>query len=98
MAIFIFGIIVLSLQRVLMTALSSSTGVNATEDVLMDARRAMERMTIFVQESDQIANPATATEGTLKVTERVIDTHNNTTTPMWRPVTAFPTPTGTATA
>ena len=45
----------------------------------MDARRAMERMTIFVQESDQIVNPATATEGMLKVTERVIDTRNNTT-------------------
>jgi len=76
-SVLILGIIALGLSQVLSTTLSSSTSINANEDVLIQARLAMERMTMFVQETDQIVNPVGSNEVMLKVSERVLDAYNN---------------------
>jgi prepilin-type N-terminal cleavage/methylation domain-containing protein len=75
--VLILGIIALGLERVLATTLSSSTAISGTQDVLIQARLAMERMVMFAQETDQIANPTTSNEEILKVSERLLDTYNN---------------------
>lgn len=76
-SVMILGIIALGLERVLATTLTSSTAISGTQDVLIQARLAMERMVMFAQESDQIANPTTSNEEVLKVSERLLDTYNN---------------------
>lgn len=73
-SVLILGIIALGLGRVLASALSSSGTTTDKQDVLLRARTAMERMVMFVQETDEIK---TATSGSLKVRERLLDTYNN---------------------
>lgn len=76
-SILILGIIVIGLERVLGTALSSYTGIKDKQDLLIQARLAMERMVMFVQETDEIVSPTTSNEEVLKVSERLLDTYNN---------------------
>jgi len=76
-SVLILGIIALGLERVLATTLSSSTAISGAQDVLIHARLAMERMVMFAQETDQIANPTGSNEEILKVSERLLDTYDN---------------------
>jgi hypothetical protein len=73
----IFAIIVLGLERSLGTALSSHGSITEKQDLLVEARLAMERLVMFVQETDQIANPTGSNEEILKVSERLLDTYDN---------------------
>lgn len=51
----------------------------ASNDIFSQARFALERMVLFVQESDAIIEPATTTAGErLKVSERISDQYDNT--------------------
>ena len=75
----IFAIIVLGLERSFGTALSSYGSITEKQDVLVQARLAMERLVMFAQETDEIANPTGSNEEVLKVSERLLDTYTNST-------------------
>jgi prepilin-type N-terminal cleavage/methylation domain-containing protein len=77
--IFIIGIILLGLERSIGTALSSYGSISEKQDLLVQARLAMERMVMFVQETDIIPSPSGSNEELLKIGERVLDTYNNST-------------------
>jgi prepilin-type N-terminal cleavage/methylation domain-containing protein len=76
-SVVILGIIALGLERVLASTLSSQANVTDRQDVLLQVRLAMERMVMFVQETDEIANPVGSNEEVLKVSERILDTYDN---------------------
>ncbi len=73
-SITILGIIMVGLHQVVGTALSAYDDTKNKQDLLAQARFAMERMVMFVQEADDIDIPAGEQ---LKVTERVLDTYDN---------------------
>jgi prepilin-type N-terminal cleavage/methylation domain-containing protein len=79
-SVLILGLIAFSLERVLATALSSSSATTGKQDVLLQARFAMERMAMFIQETDEIKTPIQSTPEkpcVLQVRERILDTYNN---------------------
>ncbi|MFC1516346.1 type II secretion system protein J [Thermodesulfobacteriota bacterium] len=79
-SIVLLGIIMIGLQQVLGSALSGYEVTKGKQDLLITARFAVDRMVRFAEESDVIANPVSDTaEETLKVSERLLDTYNNTT-------------------
>ena len=73
-SIAILSIIMLGLQQVMGTALSAHRRTTEKTELLAQARYAMERMVMFVQETDQIAIPAV---DRLVVNERLLDTYDN---------------------
>jgi prepilin-type N-terminal cleavage/methylation domain-containing protein len=78
-SISILGIIVTGLYQALGTSISSYDIASNKQDLLAQARYAMERMIIFVQECDQIAVPDSETaQEVLRVNERLQDTYDNT--------------------
>lgn len=79
-SVLILGIIAVGLQQTLAAAIRSYADTTNKPALLAQARFAMERMVLFAEETDTIANPAgTAGEEVLKVGERIADTYNNTT-------------------
>jgi len=76
--IVIIGIILGGISQLLGQVLSTYNIVQASQESVPQARYALERMVIFVQEPDQINEPATITRGeALTVSERVSDQYNN---------------------
>lgn len=73
-SITILGIIMVGLHQVVGTALSTYDHTKNKQDLLAQARFAMERMVMFVQEADDIDIPAGSI---LKVTERLLDAYDN---------------------
>ena len=73
-SITILGIIMVGLHQVVGTAISAYDHTKNKQDLLAQARFAMERMVMFVQEADDIDIPSGEQ---LKVTERVLDTYKN---------------------
>jgi len=74
----ILGIIMLGLNQAVETSLSAFSETKSKQELLAQARYAMERMVMFVQESDLISDPSTIdVSETLRVSERVLDTYNN---------------------
>lgn len=79
-SIVFIGIIMVGLQQVLGSALSSYENTKDKQDLLVTARFAVDRMARFAEESDAIVNPVSDTaEETLKVSERLLDNYNNST-------------------
>jgi len=79
-SITLLGIIMIGLQQVVGSALSTYGAAKEKQELLAAARYAVERMVMFVEECDQIQNPVSETaEEILKVSERVLDTYNNAT-------------------
>jgi len=79
MGIVIIGMILGGLSQLLGHVLSTYNAVQASQESLPQARYALERMVMFVQESDQISQPSTTTSvELLTVSERVSDQYNNT--------------------
>lgn len=77
-SITILGIIVAGLYQALSTAMSGYDTTKEKQYLLAQARYAVERMVMFVQESDTISLPDSVSEvEILKVSERVLDTYNN---------------------
>ena len=77
-SIILLGIIMIGLQQVLGTALSAYDTTKKKQDLLVTARYAIERMVMFVGESDLIENPVSETgEEIIKVSERLLDTYDN---------------------
>ncbi len=64
----------LGLYQAMGTALSAHDQTAAKGELLARARYAMERMVMFVQETDQISVPSS---DRLEVSERVLDTYDN---------------------
>lgn len=76
----IFGIIMTGLQQVIVTAVTAYNSTKGKQDLEIRARFAMERMVIFVQETDLITLPNSATDQeNLEISERVLDTYDNAT-------------------
>lgn len=76
----ILGIIMLGLTQVIATAISAYDDTRQKQDLLAEARMAMERMVMFVQASDEITSPVDASGvGVLTLSERVLDLYDNTT-------------------
>lgn len=73
-SIAILSIIMLGLQQVMGTALSAHRRTTEKTELLSQARYAMERMVMFVQETDQIDIPSAER---LVVNERLLDTYDN---------------------
>jgi prepilin-type N-terminal cleavage/methylation domain-containing protein len=79
-ALAIFAIIMTGIEQILSAAIAAYGSTGPKQLTQEAARFAMERMVLFVQESDSIVNPvSTIAEETLKVSERVLDTYNNAT-------------------
>jgi prepilin-type N-terminal cleavage/methylation domain-containing protein len=79
-AIALMALIVGALDQVAARILSTYSAVQSSQDLVPQARYALERMVTFVQESDYILTPPTAalTEE-LKVSERLSDQYTNST-------------------
>ena len=75
----ILGIIVGSLTGVIEAALSSHRVTQDGQNMLSNARRAMNLMATYVRETDSIVNPDAPDQEILQVSERVLDTYDNTT-------------------
>jgi prepilin-type N-terminal cleavage/methylation domain-containing protein len=74
----ILGMVMLSLGQLLGSALSAQGHTGEKQELMAQARYAMERMVMFVEETDSIIKPDTAAgQVIVKISERVIDTHNN---------------------
>ena len=73
-SITILGIIMVGLHQVVGTALSAYGHIKNKQELLAQARFAMERMVMFVQEADDINIPSGEQ---LKVTERLLDNYEN---------------------
>lgn len=77
-SIAILSIIMLGFQQVLTTAISAYSDTRQKQDLLADARMALERMVMYVQATDEIAAPLDAAGvEVLTVSERVLDIYNN---------------------
>lgn len=70
----ILSIILIGLHQAMDTALSAHRQTTNRQELLVQARYAMERMVMFAQETDQIGIPAA---DTLVLSERVLDTYDN---------------------
>lgn len=75
--IIIIGMILAGLSQVLSTILSSYQAAQAGQTSVPEARYALERMVMYVQETDQITAPSTTAGEVLTVSERVSDQYNN---------------------
>jgi len=79
MSLAILGIIAVGLQQVISTATSTYNDTRDKQELLAEARYAMGRMVMFVQETDAIQKPDdVSNEEVLIVSERVLDTYENT--------------------
>jgi len=76
-AIAIFSIIVGGLYQVLDHTLAAYDTTRTQQNLLSQARYAMERMVLFVQVTDEIQNPAGSAIPELTVSERILDTYDN---------------------
>jgi prepilin-type N-terminal cleavage/methylation domain-containing protein len=70
----ILSIIMIGLHQAMNTALSAHRQTTDRQELLARARYAMERMVMFVQETDQMEIPAA---DNLVLSERVLDTYDN---------------------
>jgi prepilin-type N-terminal cleavage/methylation domain-containing protein len=76
----IVGILITGLQQVIVSGLGTYEAVQSKQELESEARFAMERILSFVQESDEILSPDSASDQEiLTVSERVMDVYNNTT-------------------
>lgn len=74
----ILGILVMGLQQVIVGGMTAYDAVKSKQELDNQARFAMERMVMFVQESDEISTPDSASnQDILKISERVMDTYDN---------------------
>jgi prepilin-type N-terminal cleavage/methylation domain-containing protein len=73
-SIAILSVIMIGLNQVMGSALSAHRQTTEKTELVAQARYAMERMVMFVQETDQIDVPSV---DKLVVNERLIDTYNN---------------------
>lgn len=74
----IVGIVITGLQQVIVGGLDAYEAVKGKQELENQARYAMERMVMFVQESDEISSPDSASgQEILKVSERVMDIYDN---------------------
>ena len=79
-SIAILAIIMTGLYQVLATAISIHADTKEKQELVAQARYAVERMVMFVRETDFIEQPDSASpKEILKVSERVLDNYDNTT-------------------
>jgi prepilin-type N-terminal cleavage/methylation domain-containing protein len=73
----LLGIIAVSLHQIVGTSLSSSYEIEGKQNILTNVSFAMERMAMFVEETDEVSMPTTLLQEELIVTERLLDTYDN---------------------
>jgi prepilin-type N-terminal cleavage/methylation domain-containing protein len=73
----LLGIIAVSMHQIVGPSLSSSYEIEGKQNILTNVSFAMERMAMFVEETDEVTAPASLLEEELRVTERIMDTHDN---------------------
>ncbi|MDP2647536.1 MAG: type II secretion system protein [Desulfobacterales bacterium] len=78
-SIALMGVIVVGLDQVLHTAISAYDNTKEKQELLIQARFALDRISLFIQESDSIVSPSDTGQEVIKVSERLLDTYNNTT-------------------
>jgi len=78
-SIAILGILMVGLHQALGTAISAYGNTKNKQELLAQARYTMERMVMFVNETDYIWKPDDVDQEILRVGERVLDTYNNAT-------------------
>ena len=79
-SITIMGIIMLGLEQTLRTAISAYDENKTRQELLSRGRYTLERMAMFIRECDDAPEPSEQSDQEIvKVTERVIDTYNNST-------------------
>ena len=77
-SIAIMGIIMVGLEQTLRTAISAYDENTAKQELLSRGRYAMERMAMFIRESDDAPEPsAQSDQEIIKASERVLDTYTN---------------------
>jgi prepilin-type N-terminal cleavage/methylation domain-containing protein len=77
-SIAILAIIMTGLYQALATSLSAYDTTKDTQELLAQARNALERMAMFVRETDFITQPDSGSDKEiLKVSERVLDNYDN---------------------
>ena len=72
-SIAILAIIMTGLYQVLATAISIYADTKEKQELVAQARYAMERMAMFVRETDTISSPDDINQELLRVSERVLD-------------------------
>jgi prepilin-type N-terminal cleavage/methylation domain-containing protein len=72
----ILSIIMIGLHQAMGTAISAHSHAQAEQELVARARYALERMVMFVQETDQVEIPSS---DRLVVSERLLDTYDNVT-------------------
>ncbi|MBK5100509.1 MAG: prepilin-type N-terminal cleavage/methylation domain-containing protein [Desulfobacteraceae bacterium] len=78
-SIAILAIIMTGLYQVLATAISIYADTKEKQELVAQARYAMERMAMFVRETDTISSPDDINQELLRVSERVLDNYDNST-------------------
>jgi prepilin-type N-terminal cleavage/methylation domain-containing protein len=73
----ILGIIAIGLNQVVDTTLNAYGTTKNKQELLTRGRLAMERMVLFLKETDNIVKPDAPDQEILQVNERVLDTYNN---------------------
>jgi len=76
-SIAILSIIMVGLHQAMGTSISAYDRVKDKQELLAQGRFAMERMVMFVQETDHVAKPDDVDQEILEVSERMIDTCDN---------------------
>jgi hypothetical protein len=71
------GIIAIGLHQVVDTTLNAYSTTKNKQELLTRGRLAMERMVLFLKETDKIIKPDAPDQEVLQVSDRVLDTYNN---------------------
>ena len=73
----ILSIIMIGLHQPLVSSLSAYDNTKTEQELLAQARFAMERMVMFFQETDYVSKPDDVYQEILRINERELDTYNN---------------------
>jgi prepilin-type N-terminal cleavage/methylation domain-containing protein len=77
-AISILGIIAVSLHHIAGSSLSAAYEIDGKQTIVSGVSFSMERMAMFLEETDEVTMPNALLQEELIVTERVLDTYDNT--------------------
>jgi prepilin-type N-terminal cleavage/methylation domain-containing protein len=78
-SIAILAIIMTGLYQALATSMAAYDTTKDKQELLAQARNALERMAMFVRETDEISKPDDINQEVLKISDRVLDNYDNAT-------------------
>lgn len=77
LVVIIMGIIAIGLHQVVDTTLNAYSTTKNKQELLTRGRLALERMVLFLKETDNVIKPDAPDQEVLQVSDRVLDTYNN---------------------